>query len=129
MTAARPMSVEDLWRDYAACWSLGEDTRAAGLAECLAPGLVYCDPQSVVEGAEGLSQYMAGFQREVAGGRFEIVDVLHHHGRSLARWRLRGADGDILQTGTSTAVHAPDGRLQTITGFFDASSVPGSAGG
>ena len=38
----------------------------------------------------------------------------------LAEWRLVGADGAVLQTGRSFATVAGDGRLQNITGFFDA---------
>lgn len=86
----------------------------------------YCDPLSVAEGRQSLSTYMADFQRDIPNGRFEIVGVLHHHDRSLARWRLLGGDGNILQTGTSSAVHAHDGRLETITGFFDPPPETGS---
>jgi hypothetical protein len=127
VSAAHPVGVEDLWHRYAACWSLGEDARAAELAECLAGDVSYCDPHSEVDGAEDLSAYMTAFQRDVPGGRFEIVEVLHHHGRSLARWRLRGGDGVLLQTGTSTATHADDRRLQMITGFFDDPPQTGGA--
>ena len=86
----------------------------------------YCDPLSVAEGTASLSTYMADFQRDIPNGRFEIVGVLHHRDRSLARWRLLGGDGNILQTGTSSAVHAHDGRLETITGFFDPPPETGS---
>lgn len=81
--------------------------------------VTYVDPQAPASGIDGLADYMDGFARSLPGARFEIIAVLHHHDRSLARWRLRGHEGEILQTGTSTAIHAPDGRLATITGFFD----------
>jgi len=113
------MSIEVLWRRYAASWSLDEHARPDELRACVADDVVYADPQGVVEGADALSAYMAAFQSSVPGGAFEIAGLLHHHDRSLARWRLRGADGAVVQTGTSAAMHNPDGRLHTISGFFD----------
>jgi hypothetical protein len=113
------MGVEQLWRRYAACWSLPVFERAAGLPACVVDDVSYLDPRGPATGLDGLAAYMEGFAQSLPGTRFEIVEVLDHHDRSLARWRLRGRDGGILQTGTSTAVHAADGRLATITGFFD----------
>jgi len=37
----------------------------------------------------------------------------------LAEWRLLGPGGAVLQTGRSFAIVADDGRLRSITGFFD----------
>ena len=113
------MSIELLWDRYAATWSLDDDSRPGEIGACVADDVVYADPSGVVQGRDELSGYMAAFRRSVPDGEFEIVAVLHHHDRSLARWRLRGAGGSILQTGTSTATHTPDGRLSTINGFFD----------
>jgi len=50
---------------------------------------------------------------------FEILSVIHHHDRMLAEWRLLGPGGAVLQTGRSFAIVADDGRLRSITGFFD----------
>ena len=121
------MSVEQLWRRYAACWSLPLSERAAELPGCVVDDVAYLDPKTPATGLDQLANYMEGFVQSLPGARFEIVEVLHHHDRSLARWRLRGRDGGIAQTGTSTAVHAPDGRLATITGFFD--DAPGTPNG
>jgi hypothetical protein len=121
------MSVELLWRRYAAAWSRDEHARPDELRACLVDDVGYADPDRVVEGAGALSDYMAQFQKNIPGAAFEIVAVLHHHDRSLARWRLRGADGTVLLTGTSAAVHAADGRLRLVSGFFgDAPAAPDS---
>jgi hypothetical protein len=63
---------------------------------------------------------MGGFQSSVKDGNFEILSVREHHGRMLAEWRLVGSSGAVLQTGRSFATVSGDGRLQDITGFFDA---------
>jgi hypothetical protein len=113
------MSVEQLWHRYAATWSLDEQTRPGELGACVADGVVYADPNGVVEGANALSAYMSAFRQQAPGAAFDIVAVQHHHDRSLARWQLCAADGQVLQTGTSSATHAADGRLDTVNGFFD----------
>ena len=66
-----------------------------------------------------LSHYMGGFQARVRGGRFRIEFVISHHDRMLAEWTLLGPDNAVLQTGRSFATVNADGRLKSITGFFD----------
>lgn len=61
---------------------------------------------------------MGGFQTSVPGGCFQITSVLSHHGRMLAHWILKGADGSALRSGASFALIAEDGRLRNISGFF-----------
>jgi hypothetical protein len=116
------MTVEELWERYAATWSLPDDRRDKQLAAVAAAGVTYSDPASEVAGLDALSRYMAGFQASVPGGAFSIRAVRHHHGRSLAHWSLIGPNEQVLQTGSSFALHADDGRLQAVTGFFDPAS-------
>jgi hypothetical protein len=116
----------DLWQRYAHIWSSEPARRATELEACLADGCSYCDMNGLIEGREALSNYMGGFQQSVKGAKFEICWVKHHHDRMLAGWNLIGSDGAVLQSGTSFASVAADGRLQNITGFFDATEA-GSA--
>ena len=113
------MTPDQLWQRYGRIWSADPQARATELEACLAEGCSYCDVNVSIEGREALSNYMAGFQQQVKGGRFQIRSVIHHHNRMLAEWRLLGADETVLQTGRSFATIADDGRLQSITGFFD----------
>lgn len=58
-------TIEDLWRRYSASWSNPDkDARATELAACLADDATYCDPNGLIEGREGLSAYMAGYQQQ-----------------------------------------------------------------
>jgi hypothetical protein len=114
------MTPHSLWQRYARIWSSEPSLRLSELEACLVDGCVYCDVNGVQEGREALSRYMGGFQESVKGGNFEILSVVHHHDRMLAEWRLLGANGAVLQTGRSFATVSDDGRLQNITGFFDA---------
>ncbi len=113
------MTVQALWARYARIWSADPGVRASELPACLAPDVSYTDPNTSLQGHEALSHYMAGFQANVPpGAAFKITDVRDHHARSLAFWKLVTPDGVTLQSGTSFARHAEDGRLQEITGFF-----------
>jgi hypothetical protein len=60
---------------------------------------------------------MDEFQQQAADSNFRILDVSHHNDRTLVRWVLEGDDG---ATWTSYGQLSHDGRLKTITGFFDA---------
>lgn len=117
------MDIEQLWRCYAKTWSDPPAERATGLATVVDDHVSYTDPHGPVDGVDCLSDYMAAFQQNVPGAHFRIRTVLAHHSRSLARWDLLGSDGSVLQAGTSVGTHADDGRLQTITGFFEPSEV------
>lgn len=114
------MTPDLLWQRYARIWSADPSTRASELQACLADGCSYCDVNVSIEGREALSDYMAGFQQNVKGGKFQILSVIHHHNRMLAEWRLLGSGEAVLQTGRSFATITDDGRLQSVTGFFDA---------
>jgi hypothetical protein len=113
------MTREALWDRYAGIWSSELTVRASELEACLSDQCSYCDANGLIEGREALSAYMGGFQQNLKGGKFEILSVIHHHDRMLAEWRLLGPSGAVLQTGRSFAIVAGDGRLRSITGFFD----------
>ena len=114
------MTPQSLWQRYARIWTSAPATRVSELEACLAETCVYCDINGIQQGREALSRYMGGFQESVKNANFEILSVLHHHDCMLAEWRLVAANGAVLQTGRSFATTADDGRLQAITGFFDA---------
>ena len=108
---------QQLWTNYAACWSADPDERLSALGEVAVDEVAYRDPGTEVNGLAGLAGYMAGFAGAFPGHRFRIDEVLEHHDRSLARWTQIGEQGEAAMTGVSTALHR-DGRLADITGFF-----------
>jgi SnoaL-like domain len=114
------MTPDALWNRYAKIWSAKPELRVDELNACLADEATYCDPNGLIKGRAALSTYMGEFQQQAAGSKFRILDVSHHNNRTLVRWVLEGADGAVLQTGTSFAELSHDGRLQAITGFFHA---------
>ncbi|ENN84539.1 hypothetical protein RHSP_83262 [Rhizobium freirei PRF 81] len=122
------MTPDDLWNRYSAIWSIS-DTAGRGneLSVCLADEATYCDRNGLLVGHDAISSYMAQFQASVPGGRFHISSVLHHHDRSLAQWFLTGADGSVLQMGTSFGAISDNGRLLAISGFFHPASSTATA--
>jgi len=106
------------WQSYADCWSLDPEVRATQLTEHTTDTVRYRDPTTELAGHHSLANYMQGFSVAYPGHRFVIRDVHDHHGRSLARWTQLDATGTIVMHGASTAVHAEDGRLAEIDGFF-----------
>jgi hypothetical protein len=113
------MTPDQLWQRYSRIWSADRATRITELDACLANTCSYCDVNGLIVGHQALSNYMEGFQQSVSGGKFRIKSVVHHHDRMLAEWELLGPNDSVLQTGRSFATVADDGRLASITGFFD----------
>ncbi|MFD9358675.1 nuclear transport factor 2 family protein [Streptomyces sp. NPDC060031] len=108
---------QQLWNDYAACWSADPAIRLAALGAVAVDDVAYRDPGTEVAGLAELDVYMNGFAGVFPGHRFRIEEVFDHHGRSLARWTQIGPDGETFMTGVSSAVHR-DGLLADVTGFF-----------
>jgi hypothetical protein len=107
-----------MWQSYSTCWSTPEGERSQTLARRVSSDVQYRDPNVEVAGIDALSKYMDGFQRQFPGHRFQIADVVEHHGRSCARWRHLDAAGQVRGEGVSFAQHDAEGRLRDITGFF-----------
>ncbi|MDH6576200.1 nuclear transport factor 2 family protein [Kitasatospora sp. MAP5-34] len=108
---------QQLWENYAACWSANPGERITALGAVAVDEVAYRDPGTEVSGLAELAAYMAGFAGAFPGHRFRIDEVLEHHDRSLARWTQLSEQGEAAMTGMSTALHR-DSRLADITGFF-----------
>jgi SnoaL-like domain len=96
----------------------GDRERLEKLAEHLAPDFVYISPQTVVEGAEGLSEAFSRFRRDeqlpATLHRTSSVDVHHAHFRySWAR-----SEGDeIAMEGWSFGWMDASGLVERIVSF------------
>jgi hypothetical protein len=115
----------DVWESYTESWRVASVAEKRRLYEtCLSPACIYTDPTTVAAGWDQLEAYMVGFHAQVPGGHF-VTDVFFaHHGCSIARWRMLGADGAQLGEGTSYGEYDAEGKLVVMTGFF---AVPGAS--
>lgn len=108
------------WETYTAAWKPENAPERRSLFEqTLSADCEYRDPLVHAAGWDALDAYMQDFQRQVPGGHFVTTWFLAHHGRSIAKWEMRGADAAVLGHGVSYAEYAGDGKLRAMNGFFD----------
>jgi hypothetical protein len=109
-----------IWETYAAAWKATTvESKLAAIAESVSPACTYRDPTSQREGHAQLLEHMVEFHAQVPGGHFETKYFLAHHDRSIARWNMLSASGDVLGEGISYGEYGADGKLLTMTGFFE----------
>ena len=110
---------ETTWETYVASWKVtpAEEKRAL-YEKALNPQCVYTDALTQARGWDELLAYMQEFHGQFPGGYFVTVEFMAHHDRSLARWELRGADGEVLGDGTSYGEYDSHGKLASMNGFF-----------
>jgi hypothetical protein len=117
-----------VWERYVASWQVKSRKEKLALFEgCLSPECVYADPLTRVSGWEALAAYMADFHRQIPGGHFVTSQFIAHHGRSMAKWTMRGADDAVLGEGVSYGEYDRDNRLVAMTGFFEAPQTGATA--
>ena len=106
---------------YIAAWNEADpDARRRLIAVALAEDATYVDPMLSGEGIDGIDAMVAAAQPQFAGAVLRRTsDIDAHHDRVRFTWDAIGADGEPDIAGTDFCVVAPDGRLQSITGFFD----------
>ncbi len=120
--------IKTVWERYVGSWNATLATeRQALFAECLAPNCVYRDPQTEARGWDELGAWMAAFQEQMPGTRFETVHFSVHHDRSIARWRMLSAAGVELGEGISYGEYDAERRLVAMSVFFDAAAEPQAA--
>ncbi len=108
------------WEAYAAIWKLeGAAAKRAACADALHPDCLYTDPLTQRLGWDDLVAYMVDFHQQVPGGHFVTQYFNVHHGRSIVRWNMVAGDGTLLQEGISHGEYGDDGRLRSMTGFFE----------
>lgn len=104
-------------------WTITDDaSRQERFAKIAAPGICFRDQFSVLEGLADLTAHVAGAQRFMPGIRLERKgDIRHCQGTVLADWSAVGSDGKERMSGTSVFVFKADGRIDSVTGFTNAS--------
>jgi hypothetical protein len=80
----------------------------------------HLDPAACVERREGIDGLVRSVQERFPGHRFRRTsEVDSHHGQIRFSWELTPAQGQAPVSGTDFGTLAEDGRLRTITAFFD----------
>jgi hypothetical protein len=118
---AEMSNLTDLIDRYIAMWNDTDAARRRNLiTQTWTEAASYLDPVMNGEGQAGIDAMVQGVQARFPGHRFRRTsDVDAHHDRVRFSWELAPEDGPAVVNGTDFGVVAADGRLQTITGFFD----------
>lgn len=109
-----------VWERYVSSWKAASaEERQAIFSSCLAPDCVYTDPLVQAKGWAELTGYMHDFHQQIPGGHFVTERFIEHHQRSIAYWKMLNAEAVALGEGASYAEYDAQGRLVTMTGFFE----------
>ncbi len=96
-----------------------EGARAKTLAAIASGGGRLHDRFSCIEGAGELTQHIGAAQRFMPGIRLQRDgEIRHCQGTVLADWTASGADGQPRGRGTNVFTLGPDGRIESVTGFW-----------
>jgi hypothetical protein len=101
-------------------WSAKTDAACEeGMARVAAAGVRFRDRFSLVDGIADLLPHLAAARRFMPGLRLERAgEVRHCQGTVLADWVALAADGQEKGRGTNVFVLDPDGRIESVTGFW-----------
>jgi hypothetical protein len=114
-------AVEQLVNDYIAIWN-EEDaaTRSTLIARTWATDGDYVDPLLQGSGHDGIEAMTAGLQSSYPGHKFARIGAIdQHHDRIRFGWQLLTPEREPLVIGTDYGVVSEDGKLTSITGFFE----------
>jgi SnoaL-like domain len=112
----------DVVRDYFAMWNeLDPQRRLAAIEAAWAPEGSYEDPMFNAQGAPALEALASGVHSKYPGHTFrQTTTVDTHHSVARWDWAFVAPDGQTsVMEGVDFATFAPDGRLQSVTGFFN----------
>jgi hypothetical protein len=106
---------------YIAMWNETDAERRRDIiARLWADNGRYVDPLMRGDGPSGIDAMVQGVQQRFPGFRFTLVGKVDgHNDRLRFGWELGDGINPAPVAGIDVGVVAPDGRLQSITGFID----------
>jgi uncharacterized protein YndB with AHSA1/START domain len=116
-THSNPAALVDAWF---AAWAEPDDAaRADSLAAIATPDVRMRDRFSAVDGLADLSLHIGAAQRFMPGIQLQRQgEARHCQGTVIAAWTAAGPDGAPRGQGTNVFTLAPDGRIESVTGFW-----------
>jgi hypothetical protein len=114
------MDLQEIVDAYGASWNEhDEEKRRKLLEQSWADSAIYQDPLGRAEGREALVAHIGGFHEMMPGNVIDATSAVDAHGNVFRfAWVMKSADGAVALEGMDFGTVAPDGRLQSITGFF-----------
>lgn len=115
-------AIEQVVGGYFAMWNeLNATRRREVIATNWSDDARYIDPMFAADGRDGLDALVEGVHQQFPGHEFRLVgSVDAHHDCARWGWELAPVDGGApVAAGVDFALLATDGRLQSVTGFFE----------
>src|SRR5690349_21147988 len=120
MDATEQRDRRQTWETYAGAWkATTREAKRAALLASVDSACIYRDPLTRADGHDALIEAMVAFHGQVPGGWSETTYFLAHHERSISKWKMRSATGEVLGEGMSYGEYDENGKLVAMTGFFD----------
>jgi uncharacterized protein YndB with AHSA1/START domain len=102
-----------------------EAARRSALSAIAAPDVRLRDRYSCVDGIDELTLHIGASQRFMPGLRLQTTgDIRHCQGMLLVDWTAIGNDNQPRGRGTNVFVLGPDGRVESVTGFWLPATTP-----
>ena len=114
---------------YFAAWNEPDAGRRRALLEqtFTADGR-YVDPAAGAESPAGIAEMMGAVQQRFPGMGLALAgDIDAHNGQARFSWTLGKAGEEPIVRGIDVIEVAADGRLKSVTGFFDHVAIPQAA--
>jgi uncharacterized protein YndB with AHSA1/START domain len=117
-TNAGAAEVVDAWFG---AWAIrDEKERERAIAAIASPGVQLRDRFSQVDGIGDLVPHIGAAQRFMPGMRLERKGAVRHcQGMVVADWAAVGSDGQPRGSGMNVFLMGPDGRIASVTGFWN----------
>jgi hypothetical protein len=111
---------------YIAMWNEKDaPSRTALIADIWSDGASYVDPMLSGEGRDGIDAMVGQVQAKYPDHTFRRTSVVDAHNDHIRfNWSLATADEPPMVSGVDFGV-VVDGRLQSITGFFEPAAQAG----
>jgi hypothetical protein len=105
---------------YLSMWNEDDRGRRADIIRSAwTDDATYVDPMLQANGHAELSGIVDAVQSQFPGQRFRRTTAVDAHNDQVRfGWELAAPDGAVTVAGIDVGRVAPDGRLQSITGFF-----------
>jgi len=104
---------------YFEIWHLPSDARRQAIARAFADDAYYCDGAAEASGHDGIAAMMEGVMTQFPGATLRLTSPVDaHHRQARFAWAMNGADGKPIVDGIDVVRFTPEGKLESILGFF-----------
>ena len=113
-------AMKTTWDTYTASWKAATVAEKQALfAASLDANCTYTDPLGTASGWDALTHTMHSFHQQIPCGYFVTHHFASHHNYSMAQWKMHNGDGVEIGEGVSFGQYNDQGKLVSMTGFYD----------